>query len=81
MRKSCTFLTRSAISADATTWGSQTIREALARKQKHFSGMDVDPDREIVVTCGGTEAMMAAMLTVCNPGDKVRLEQAQPICP
>ena len=55
----------------ATTWGSQTIREALARKQKHFSGMDVDLDREIVVTCGGTEAMMAAMLTVCNPGDKV----------
>lgn len=55
----------------ASTWGSQTIREALARKQKHFSGMDVDPDQEIVVTCGGTEAMMAAMLTVCNPGDKV----------
>lgn len=55
----------------ATTWGSQTIREALARKQKHFSGMDVDPDQEIVVTCGGTEAMMAAMLTVCNSGDKV----------
>ncbi|MFR3205819.1 MAG: pyridoxal phosphate-dependent aminotransferase [Oscillospiraceae bacterium] len=55
----------------ATTWGSQTIREALARKQKHFSGMDVDPNQEIVVTCGGTEAMMAAMLTVCNPGDKV----------
>ena len=52
-------------------WGSQTIREALARKQKHFSGMDVDPNQEIVVTCGGTEAMMAAMLTVCNPGDKV----------
>ncbi len=55
----------------ATTWGSQTIREALAKKQKHFSGMDVDPDQEIVVTCGGTEAMMAAMLTICNPGDKV----------
>ena len=55
----------------ATTWGSQTIREALARKQKHFSGMDVDPNQEIVVTCGGTEAMMAAMLTVCNPSDKV----------
>ena len=36
----------------ATTWGSQTIREALARKQKHFSGIDVDPNQEIVVTCG-----------------------------
>ncbi len=55
----------------ATTWGSKSIRDALARKQEHFSGMQVDPEKEIVVTCGGTEAMMAAMLTVCNPGDKV----------
>lgn len=55
----------------ALTWGAQNFREALARKQEHFSGMKVDPDREIVVTCGGTEAMMAAMMSVCNPGDKV----------
>lgn len=55
----------------ALTWGAQNFREALAAKQKHFSGMDVDPDAEIVVTCGSTEAMMAAMMTVCNPGDKV----------
>ena len=55
----------------AATWGSLSIRNALAKKQEHFSGMKVDPDREIVITCGGTEAMMAAMLTVCNPGDKV----------
>ncbi|MCD7842743.1 MAG: aminotransferase class I/II-fold pyridoxal phosphate-dependent enzyme [Lachnospiraceae bacterium] len=55
----------------ALTWGAQNFREALARKQEHFSGMQVDPDQEIVVTCGSTEAMMASMLTVCNPGDKV----------
>ena len=55
----------------ALTWGAQNFREALAKKQEHFSGMQVDPDKEIVVTCGGTEAMMAAMMSVCNPGDKV----------
>lgn len=55
----------------AITWGAQNFREALARKQEHFSGMHVDPDQEIVVTCGSTEAMMAAMMAVTNPGDKV----------
>ena len=55
----------------ALTWGAQNFREALARKQEHFSGMHIDPDTEIVVTCGSTEAMMAAMLSVCDPGDKV----------
>lgn len=55
----------------ALTWGAQNFREALARKIAHFSGMQTDPDREIVVTCGSTEAMMAAMMAVANPGDKV----------
>lgn len=53
------------------TWGAQNFREALAAKQEHFSGVRVDPEEEIVVTCGSTEAMMAAMLSVTNPGDKV----------
>lgn len=53
------------------TWGSQTMREALAAKQEHFMGMPVNPNENIVVTCGSTEAMMAAMMTVTNPGDKV----------
>ena len=53
------------------TWGAQNFREALAEKQSRYIGLAIDPDREIVVTCGSTEAMMAAMLTVCNPGDKV----------
>lgn len=53
------------------TWGSQAIREGLAKKHFHFSGQKIDPDKNIVVTCGSTEAMMASMLTVCNPGEKV----------
>ena len=55
----------------ALTWGAQNFREALAVKQEHFSGMKIDPNTEIVVTCGSTEAMMAAMMSVCNPGEKV----------
>ena len=53
------------------TWGAQGFREALAAKQTRFMGHPVDPNREIVVTCGSTEAMMTAMMTVTNPGDKV----------
>ena len=53
------------------TWGAQGFREARAAKQTRFMGHPVDPNREIVVTCGSTEAMMAAMMTVTNPGDKV----------
>ena len=53
------------------TWGAQNFREALAEKQSRFMERSIDPDREIVVTCGSTEAMMAAMMTVANPGDKV----------
>jgi len=55
----------------AVTWGAQNFREALAKKQSKFMGINIDPNSEIVVTCGSTEAMMAAMMTVCNPGDKV----------
>ncbi len=55
----------------AITWGAQRFREALARKHTRFTGLPVDPETGIVVTCGSTEAMMAAMLTACNPGDRV----------
>lgn len=55
------------------TWGAENIRNALAEKQQKFMGISVDPATEIVITCGGTEAMMAAMMTVCNPGDKVAI--------
>ena len=53
------------------TWGAQNFREALAQKQSHYMGLPLDPQKNIVVTCGSTEAMMAAMMTVTNPGDKV----------
>ena len=53
------------------TWGAQNFREALAAKQTRYMGRTIDPNSEIVVTCGSTEAMMAAMMTVTNPGDKV----------
>ncbi|MDR1935219.1 MAG: aminotransferase class I/II-fold pyridoxal phosphate-dependent enzyme [Candidatus Accumulibacter sp.] len=55
----------------AVTWGAADFRQALAAKQSRLMGLDIDPERNIVVTCGSTEAMMAAMLTVCNAGDKV----------
>ena len=53
------------------TWGAQNTREALAAKATRFMGINVDPNSEVVITCGGTEAMMAAVMSVCNPGDKV----------
>ena len=55
----------------AITWGASNFREALAKKQSHWMGVPLNPDENIVVTCGSTEAMMVAMMTVCNPGDKV----------
>ncbi|MDQ0203270.1 pyridoxal phosphate-dependent aminotransferase [Pectinatus haikarae] len=55
----------------AVTWGAQNFREALAKKQEHFMGRKIDANKEIVVTCGSTEAMMAAMISVADPGDKV----------
>ncbi len=55
----------------STTWGAQNLREALAEKQSRFMGLPIDPNENIVITCGSTEAMMAAMMTVANPGDKV----------
>lgn len=53
------------------TFGAQNFREALAKKQGKAIGREINPNTEIVVTCGGTEAMMSAMMTICNPGDKV----------
>ena len=57
----------------AVTWGAPRFREALARKNSRFMGIPIDPDEHLVVTCGSTEAMMVAMMTACNPGDKVVL--------
>jgi aspartate/methionine/tyrosine aminotransferase len=63
--------TRGSFHQYAVTWGAPRFRQALARKISRFTGLAVDPESELVVTCGSTEAMMVAMMTACNPGDKV----------
>jgi len=64
-----------AIEADinqyAVTWGAKRFRDAIAAKTKWHLGLEVDPDREVVVTCGSTEAMIATMMAVIDPGEEV----------
>jgi len=64
-----------AIDADinqyAITWGARSIRQAIAAKVKRFQGLEVDPETEITICCGSTEAMIASMLAVVDPGDEV----------
>ncbi len=55
----------------AITWGSRALREALARKYHEWYGMTVDPEREVTVTCGSTEAMVASLMALLEPGDEV----------
>src|ERR1700722_1044239 len=66
---------RAAIAADdnqyAITWGAKPLRDAIARKFARTQGVTVDPEREITVCCGSTEAMMSAMMAIVNPGDEV----------
>lgn len=57
----------------AITWGAPELRAALAAKITRFSGLPVEPDANLVVTCGATEAMIVAMMTVCDAGDRVGL--------
>src|SRR5574337_341527 len=64
-----------AIAADinqyAITWGAKPLRDAIAEKFQRTQGLAVDPEREITVCCGSTEAMMASMMGIINPGDEV----------
>jgi aminotransferase len=66
---------RRAVSADinqyAITWGARSLRQAIAAKFERLYGVPVDPEREVTVTCGSTEAMIAALLAVLDPGDEV----------
>jgi len=55
----------------AITWGARELREALAQKVKRYNRMIFNPESEITVACGSTEAMMASMLAVIQPGDEV----------
>jgi aspartate/methionine/tyrosine aminotransferase len=62
---------RADVNQYAITWGAQKLRDALAVKYRDLYQLDVEPDREITVTCGATEAMIATLLAVVNPGDEV----------
>jgi aminotransferase len=55
----------------AITWGAKRFRDAIAAKTRAHLGIEVDPEREITVTCGATEAMIASLLAVIDPGDEV----------
>lgn len=62
---------QSDINQYAITWGAKDFRDGIAAKTKHFLGMTVDPETEVTVTCGATEAMVSVMLALLNPGDEV----------
>jgi len=66
---------RQAISDDinqyAITWGAKPLRDAIVEKFERTQGVRVDPEREITVCCGSTEAMMSAMMAIINPGDEI----------
>jgi aminotransferase len=55
----------------AITWGDKLLRDAIAKKSKSYLGIDVDPETQITVTCGATEAMVATMIALVDPGDEV----------
>lgn len=55
----------------SATWGAPRLRQAIARKHSHFSGLEIDPNEHVTVTIGGTEALLAALTATTNPGDKV----------
>jgi aspartate/methionine/tyrosine aminotransferase len=55
----------------AITWGAKSLRDAISRKMKSSNGLSIDPEREITVCCGSTEAMISTLLAVCNAGDEV----------
>ena len=66
---------KAAIDADrnqyAITWGAKSFRDALAAKHARFTGVDIDPEREITVTCGSTEAVLSALLATVAPGEEI----------
>src|SRR5689334_21188750 len=71
LKAAATEAIRGDINQYAITWGAQRLREALARKYQSWYGLTTDPEREMTVTCGATEAMMATLLAVVDPGDEV----------
>jgi L-glutamine---4-(methylsulfanyl)-2-oxobutanoate aminotransferase len=57
----------------SVTWGSPVLREAIAAKEKKYNHIDADPEKNIVVTCGTTEAMVASQIALLNPGDEIMI--------
>lgn len=55
----------------AITWGAKNLRDAIARRMQEAQGISVDPETQVTVCCGSTEAMISTLLAVCNPGDEV----------
>jgi aminotransferase len=55
----------------AITWGAREFREAIARKSRWYLGLEVDPEREVTVTCGSTEGMIATLMATVDPGEEV----------
>src|SRR5690348_7651000 len=64
-----------AVAADinqyAITWGARNLRQAICRHMQTHQGISPDPEREVTVCCGSTEAMISTLMAVCNPGDEV----------
>jgi aminotransferase len=71
MKEAAVTAVRDDINQYAITWGAKRLRDALARKYHEWYGMDVNPETEITVTCGATEAMGATLLAIVDPGDEV----------
>jgi aminotransferase len=71
MKEAAVQAIRDDINQYAVTWGAPSLRRAIADKTERFYGVRPDPEREITVTCGATEAMMAALLALVDPGDEV----------
>jgi aspartate/methionine/tyrosine aminotransferase len=71
VRSAATRAIRSGGNQYSVTWGTAGLRAAIVRKAKRFNGIDADAEKNVVVTCGATEAMMAAMLSIVNPGEEV----------
>jgi aminotransferase len=71
MKEAAVRAIRDDVNQYAITWGSRSLREAVAAKTAHYAGFRPDPEAEITVACGATEAMIAAMMAVVDPGDEV----------
>ncbi|MBU6452680.1 MAG: aminotransferase class I/II-fold pyridoxal phosphate-dependent enzyme [Cyanobacteria bacterium REEB67] len=71
LKKAVAEATYDDINQYAITWGDKPLRQAIADKSKKFQGQTIDPESEITVTCGATEAMVAAMIALVDPGDEV----------